>query len=404
MNFIDSILMAVRSIRANKTRSALTMLGVVIGIAAVIVLVAIGEAAKLYVVAQVESWGMGPNVMQINPGKNQGDMSAYLDNKIKYKHAMIIAGRCPSVSEVVPIVSGTAKARYGKREYRINQAWGTTDNYQKVFNHKIVSGRFFTKGEMDGSRKVVILGKKVAKELLGNFDPVGEKIKINGRKYTVIGLFAEKGKMLTFDMDDIAVLPIFSAMSLFNTKGVIEIDIAAKTQELVPKAIDEIDRALETELAKDDYHITTQEGMMNMLNNIIGMLTTIIGGIAAISLLVGGIGIMNIMLVSVTERTKEIGIRKAVGAKKTDIFIQFLVESVVFRRAAGDRPGTSGNVRDNVCDKTRDGCGHLGAHTGMQRFCRYRSSLGCLSGDESGEPGPYRCAEIRIKKVIPRTF
>lgn len=329
MSFFDSFVMAVRSIRANKTRSALTMLGVVIGIAAVIVLVAIGEAAKMYVVAQVKSWGMGPNVMQINPGKNAGDYTAFLNNKIRMKHAAIIRDKCPSVSDVIPIVSGAAKAKYGKKDYRINQTWGTSDDYLKIFNHKVKNGRFFTKGELDGSRKVVLLGQRVGKELFGSFDPVGERIKINGKKFTVIGVFAEKGKMLMFDMDDIAVIPATTAMSLFNTKGVVEMDIAARTDDLVPKAILEIKEALRSELDEDDYHIETQEGMMNMLNNIVGLLTSVIAGIAAISLIVGGIGIMNIMLVSVTERTKEIGIRKAVGAKKRDIFIQFLVESVV---------------------------------------------------------------------------
>jgi len=329
MKIFDSLFMAVRSIRANKTRSALTMLGVVIGIAAVIILVAIGEAAKLYVVAQVKSWGMGPNVMQINPGKNAGDYTAFLNNKLRVKHANIIRDKCPSVSAVIPIVSGAAKAKYGKKEYKINQTWGTTDDYSKIFTHKIKNGRFFTKGESDGSRKVCILGGKVAKELFGSFDPVGERIKLNGRKFTVIGVFAEKGKMLMFDMDDVAVIPVTTAMSLFNTKGVVEIDIAARSDELVPKAILEIKEVLRRELEDDDYHIETQEGMMNMLNNIVGLLTSVIAGIAAISLIVGGIGIMNIMLVSVTERTKEIGIRKAVGARKRDIFIQFLVESVV---------------------------------------------------------------------------
>lgn len=329
MNIVDSVLMAVRSIFANRLRSALTMLGVVIGIASVIILVAIGEAAKLYVVAQVKSWGIGPNVIQINPGKDQTDISAYANSKLRLSDAIEIREKCPSAMEVMPIIAGTGKVKYGKKDYTVRQIWGVTENYQKIFNHKLTGGRFFTKGEVDGRRKVCVLGKRVVKELFGNLDPVGEKVKILGKKFVVTGVFEEKGKMLTFDIDDVLAIPITSAMGLFDTKGIIEIDIAARDVELVPKMINEIRAVLDKKLSRDDYQITTQEGMMNMLNNIVGLLTSVIGGIAAISLVVGSIGIMNIMLVSVTERTKEIGIRKAVGAKKIDIFTQFLIESVV---------------------------------------------------------------------------
>jgi putative ABC transport system permease protein len=329
MSFFDSVFMAVKSIFANRLRSALTMLGVIIGIASVIILVAIGEAAKVYVVAQVESWGIGPNVIQINPGKDQTDMSAMLNSKLRVSDAVQIKEKSTAIDEVLPIIMGSAKARYGKKEHSVSQVWGGTDNYQKIFNHKLTSGKFFSKGDLDGRRSVCMLGTTVAKKLFGNFDPIGERVKLTGRKFVVLGVFEEKGKMLNFDMDDIVVIPITSAMSLFDTKGVVEIDVAAKSRELVPKAVKEIHAVLGRRLSKDDYQVTTQEGMMNMLNNIVGLLTSVIGGIAAISLIVGSIGIMNIMLVSVTERTKEIGIRKAVGARKIDVFSQFLIESVV---------------------------------------------------------------------------
>lgn len=328
MTFLDSFFIAIRSIRANKTRSALTMLGVVIGIASVIILVAIGEASKQYIVAQVKSWGMGPNVLQINPGKDNNPNS-FLNSKLKISDADLIKAKSPSVSEVVPVNAGSDKVKYGKKEHYVQNIWGTTDNYQKIYSHKVIKGRFFNKGEVAGNRKVAVIGDTVAKELFGNFSPIGEKIKIQGKKFNVIGIFEKKGKILMMDMDNVISLPITSAMNIFNSKQIIEIDIAAKNEKLIPKAISEINEALGMRLTKDDYHITTQEGMMNLLNSIVGILTSVIGGIAAISLVVGGIGIMNIMLVSVTERTKEIGIRKAVGARKRDIFVQFLVESVV---------------------------------------------------------------------------
>ena len=329
MNILDSFSIAIRSIFANRMRSALTMLGVVIGIASVIILVAIGEAAKQYVVTQMQSFGMKTTLMQVSPGKDSGDYMAFLNNKLRVKHADMIREHCPSVSEVLPIIAGKADAKYGNKKYHVKQVWGVTEDYQKVFTHKVTKGRFFTKGETDGNRKVCVLGQVVVDKLFGNFNPLGERIKISGRKFTVIGVFEKRGKILVQDMDDVIAVPITTAMTLLDTKGVVEIDIIAKSDALMPKAIREINTELSKDLTNEDYHIETQEGMMKMLNNIVGLLTSVIGGIAAISLLVGSIGIMNIMLVSVTERTKEIGIRKAVGARKRDIFIQFLVESVV---------------------------------------------------------------------------
>ncbi len=335
MSFFDSFFMALRSIRANKTRAGLTMLGVVIGIASVIILVAIGEAAKQYVVAQMQSFGMNAAFLQVAPGKNAGDYMAYFDNDLRLKHADMIKAKCPSVSEVMPIVVGKAKLKYGKKDYNLSQCWGATENYTTVFSHKVVKGRFFNRAEVEGSRKVCVIGQKISDELFGSFDPIGEKIKVNGRKFVVIGVFEKRGKVLMQDMDDVMAVPVTTGLSLFDTKAIVEMDILAKSPQLLKQAIKEIREVLDKEIDPSDYHIDTQEGMMSLINNIVGLLTTVIGGIAAISLLVGGIGIMNIMLVSVTERTKEIGIRKAVGARRRDIFMQFLVESVVISFLGG---------------------------------------------------------------------
>ncbi len=331
----DTISMAIKSILSNKLRSGLTMLGVVIGIASVIILVAIGEAAKQYVVAQMQSFGMKTTLLQIMPGKDQGDFAAFLNNKMRVKHADNIKQFCPSVDEVVPIIVGKGKAKYGKEEYDVNQIWGTTDNYQRIYSHKVVNGRFFSKGDVDGARKVCVVGSKIVKELFGGIDPINEKIKISGKKFLIIGVFEEKGKILVQDFDDVIAMPISTSSTLFDTKGVVEIDVLAKSDLLMPKAIKEINEIVGKDLDKGDFHIETQEGMMKMLGNIIGLLTAVVGGIAAISLLVGSIGIMNIMLVSVTERTREIGIRKAIGAKKIDVFFQFLIESIVISFLGG---------------------------------------------------------------------
>ncbi len=332
---LDTFKMAVKSIIANKMRSMLTILGVVIGIASVIILVAIGEAAKIYVVKQMENFGMRSTFFQVAPGKDQGDMAAYLNNKLRLKHAEMIKAHCPSVQYIVPIIAGKAEAKYSNKKHTIRQAWGVTENYQEVFTHKLMKGRFFNKAEVDGSRKVCVIGSTVGEKLFGTFDPLDEKVKISGRKFTVIGVFEKKGKMMGQDMDDIIAMPITTASSLLDTKGVVEIDLIAYSEEVLPKAVKEVKEALLKDLSPDDFNVTTQEGIMSLINSIVGLLTTVVGGIAAISLLVGSIGIMNIMLVSVTERTKEIGIRKAVGARKIDIFLQFLVESIVISFVGG---------------------------------------------------------------------
>ena len=252
MTIFDSFAMALRSIKANKTRAGLTMLGVVIGIASVIILVAIGEAAKQYVVNQMQSFGMKTTLMQITPGKDSGDYMAFLNNKIRYKHAVLLREKCPSVSELVPIIAGKGESKYGNKKYRVRQIWGVTDAYQNIFNHKLLGGRFFSKGEVEGNKKVCVLGSTVVDKLFGSFSPLGEKIKINGRKFTVIGVFEKKGKIMMQDMDDVIAMPITTSMQLLDTKGVVEIDVIAKTDDVIPKAMKVIHAVMLKDLTEED--------------------------------------------------------------------------------------------------------------------------------------------------------
>jgi putative ABC transport system permease protein len=187
----------------------------------------------------------------------------------------------------------------------------------------------------DMRRKVVVLGKKVAKALFGNFSSLGEKVRLNGSNFLVIGVMAEKGSMMGFDMDRMAVIPVTTASDVFKIDRLIEIGIVAKSEDLVPTAVSEINEILLERHGRVDFRVDTMEESMAMLDTIMGALTGIVTGIAAISLLVGGIGIMNIMLVAVTERIREIGVRKAVGAKKRDILVQFLIEAVIISLMGG---------------------------------------------------------------------
>jgi putative ABC transport system permease protein len=324
---------AIETLWNNKMRSSLTMLGVVIGVFAVITLVAMGEGAKQYIYDLVSSFGTGAAYMEVHPGKDRGP--AAFTEKLTYQDAESIAKDCPDVSNVDPRVFATGDVRYGKEKMDIPFVMGVSYKYPAVFSHKVVRGRFFNKTEEDVRKKVCVIGQKIVTELFSGFDPIGDRLKINSKNFTVVGVFEEKGAFLGFDYNKIVVIPITSAEQLFDTKKVMEIGVSAKSDKVVYKAKDEVHQLLLKRHKKEDFRIDTQEDSLSLINNILGFLTMVIGGIASISLLVGGIGIMNIMLVSVNERIREIGIRKSVGATKRDIFLQFLIESVVISMLGG---------------------------------------------------------------------
>jgi len=332
-NTIESFYLAIETLMSNKMRSFLTMLGVVIGVFAVITLVAIGEGAKSYVYNAVSSFGMGSNYMELHPGKEHGP--SMLTEKLTYRDTEAIERDCPSVAAVDPRTMGSMDLKYGKNKETIELGMGVSYNYPKVLRHEVVQGRFYTKSEQDGRKKVAVIGQKVVEKLFSGFNPIGEKMKINGKSFVVVGVFEKKGLMMGFDYDDIVAIPITTAQKLLDTNRIMEVGISAKSADLINKAKEEIRQLLIKRHKKEDFRLDTTEEQLSLVNNILGFLTLAIGGIASISLLVGGIGIMNIMLVSVNERIREIGIRKSVGATRRDIFVQFLIESVVISMVGG---------------------------------------------------------------------
>ncbi len=332
-NTIESFYLAVETLMSNKMRSFLTMLGVVIGVFAVITLVAIGEGAKTYIYEEVSQFGMGSNYMELHPGKEQGP--SMLTEKLTYRDTEAIERDCPSVAAVDPRTMGSLDLKYGKQKETIQLGMGVSYNYPKVLKHEVVQGRFYTKSEQDGRKKVAVIGQKVVEKLFSGFNPIGEKMKINGKSFLVVGVFEKKGLMMGFDYDDIVAIPITTAQKLLDTNRIMEVGISAKSADLIYKAKEEVRQLLIKRHKKEDFRLDTTEEQLSLINNILGFLTLAIGGIASISLLVGGIGIMNIMLVSVNERIREIGIRKSVGATRRDIFIQFLIESVVISMVGG---------------------------------------------------------------------
>lgn len=332
MDLLESLLSAIESLRANKLRSTLTMLGVIIGVAMVIMLVSLGEAAKIYVSQLMGGMGFGANALVIHPGKLDPPIEP---SKMSTVDARDILRRVPEVLDLIPILVGSAHIHFGKTEYK-SAVWGLTENYPTLVNYRVQEGSFFSNLDVDQHRKVCVVGQTVKAKLFQGFSPLGQSLRISGKKFTVVGVMEQKGEMLGFNLDDMAIMPITTAQDLLDTSKLTEIVVWARDVaqlELVKERISAL--LAQRHLNNDDFHFHTQQETLSVLGQITGTLTLFVSGIAGISLLVGSIGIMNIMLVSVLERTREIGIRKAIGARHRDIFVQFFSEAMLVSFSGG---------------------------------------------------------------------
>ncbi|AGA56986.1 ABC-type antimicrobial peptide transport system, permease component [Thermobacillus composti KWC4] len=327
MHFGQGLKMAFKSILGNKLRSVLTMLGVIIGVGSVIALVGIGQGARRQIEEQVQS--LGTNLLTVNI------LGRGVTSTLAYEEAVQFAG-IEGVEYAAPYNSNNATLKYGTAGAGVNVV-GTNADYFPLRGYELAAGRFITQIDLDFHQKVAVLGSATAEELFGSENPVGAYVRINGVRYKVVGLLAEKGSSALGSNDELAVIPLTTAERMFRSKGVRSVYIQAESMD----ALDAVQAEVEARLAKifrngdDAYRVFNQADMLETAASVSGTLSLALGGIAGISLLVGGIGIMNIMLVSVTERTREIGIRKAIGAKKRDILMQFLIESVTISALGG---------------------------------------------------------------------
>lgn len=338
MNFMESLSVSLEGLIANKMRSFLTTLGVTIGVGAVILLVSIGSGIRSDVTAQIE--GLGSNLLFVLPGKIDpgtgpgGGGEAFPENKLKLSDTRLILKRSPHVTNAVPIFQNAGTAKYGNRTVSTT-VLGTTPEYVPVRHFPTAKGRFFGESEINGRKKVAVLGDEVARGLFANIDPIGKRITISGQKFTVIGVMVSKGSTFGANLDNQIWMPVSTAQSMFGADFVQLIFIEADNSENIDIAAEETRKALTQRLSDNDFSVLDQGEILGTFQTLTGILTIALGGIAGISLLVGGIGIMNIMLVSVTERVREIGIRKAVGARSRDILVQFLIESTVLSLVGG---------------------------------------------------------------------
>ncbi|MEK6581979.1 MAG: ABC transporter permease, partial [Nitrospirota bacterium] len=338
MDVIEIIKVSKDSLMSNKVRSFLTMLGVIIGVAAVILLVSIGEGARTYI--HRELGNLGTNILIVVPGKTSAKggfhpPEASTVRKLIYDDALLIKRRAKHVDDAVPLMFGSAKVKY-LNQSRDNSIAGSTETYFSIRNLKVDSGRFITGSEVDAKRKVCILGRTVKRDLFGDKNALGALVSIGDSKYRVVGVMEKKGVTLGIDFDDIVFIPTTAAQELFDTDRLFNITIKVKSASELHEATEEVKQILiKRHAGKEDFTVMSQDEMLGVMNKILNIMTAVLAGIAAISLVVGGIGIMNIMLVSVRERTREIGIRKALGAKNSDILLQFLVESMTLSLIGG---------------------------------------------------------------------
>ncbi len=326
MNYWEAFKSAYSSLLSNKLRTFLTTLGALIGVMAVITLVSMGEGTKSFVVGQFNNFGFGANSVVIQPGNPDLGIR---DFSLKIADAQAVKDKMPELKYIVPELTGRIKISFGTKEYSTPYGMGESQDYPAAYNQKVVEGKDFSASDVAGAKKVCLLGRTVSRKLFGESTPVGERIKINGFGFLVVGVLEEKGSLLSFDMDDIVVMPYTLAESVLGTSTVNSIYVSVYDSKQVPDTMVKLNRLILFRHHKQDFHMHSQAGMLGIIDNVVNALTAIVTAIAAISLLVGGIGIMNIMLVAVTERTREIGIRKSIGAKNHDILMQFLFESVL---------------------------------------------------------------------------
>ena len=336
-----NLIMALRGLNANKLRAFLTMLGVIIGVGAVIIAIAIGQGSRAAVAASIQK--LGTNVLTVFPGQQRsGGISFGLgsSNKMTLKDADAILKGCPSVIHVSPQVNKTAQVKY-KDQNTNTTINGVGEYYPVISNHPMREGRFLNAGDITSLRRVAVLGSDTATDLFGTQSPVGKTIEVAGQDFQVVGLLQAKGGQGFRNPDDAVYVPVTTAMRrLFGMLYVQNITVQARSDALMARAQVEITNVMmrQHKIPADgnpDFQIFNQADLAQTQNEQQDTFSALITYLAVVSLLVGGIGIMNIMLVSVTERTREIGIRKAIGARRTDILTQFLLEALFLSLVGG---------------------------------------------------------------------
>jgi putative ABC transport system permease protein len=341
---LEALRMAVQGLISNRLRSLLTMLGITIGVASVIVLVAVGHGSAVKVNSQIES--LGTNTLTVMPGGGFGfgrrgsPASTQQQLTLKDVAALEDSQQAPDILTVAPVVDASATMSYNGTSYTPSQFVGTTPSYASARDLQIESGAFFSAQDNADQQRYLVVGPTVVTNLFNGQNPIGQTVKVNGVSFQVVGVLKSKGTNGLQDQDDIAIAPLMTTRSLLTgtTTGLSQIVIQARSSKAVDSAAAEIDAILapgHTSNGSASYRVLNQASLLATTNATNHVFTVLLATVAAISLLVGGIGVMNIMLVTVTERTREIGIRKAIGARRIDILGQFLSEAALISVLGG---------------------------------------------------------------------
>jgi len=350
MLFSENFKIALRALRANKMRSLLTILGIVIGVATVVALLSIGKGATASITSQIQS--NGSNLLTISPGRQQRGMAVSGQSRqasyLYYSdYQLLQRSLSTNITAIVPSFQSSYVVKYGDQSFNVNIT-GVTEAYKDVHTYKVAEGRYVSDGDNKSEAFVAVLGSQTANDLFGGLSPIGKTISINAIKFEVVGVLESKGSSGFGSSDDAIFVPLdtgydklFGATATYNDKKIVNsIAISVGTTEAMDTVSAQIEFLLRRvhKLASSDqldFNVLSQADLLSTLSSVTQTLTIFLGAIAGISLLVGGIGIMNIMLVSVTERTKEIGLRKAVGATKNQILTQFLIETMTLSLLGG---------------------------------------------------------------------
>ena len=336
MRTLDVLGFAARALRGHRLRTALSLLGVAIGVAAVVTLTALGEGARRYVLAQFAS--VGTNMVIVLPGKTEttGAMPGIggVPHDLTLDDALAVSRSVREVDKLAPMVVGTETVAFGERRRQV-ALFGSTHEALEVRRLGIAHGRFLPPSAWDRGAPIAVLGSRLAQELFPAAEPVGQVVRVGDWRMRVIGVLEPRGQQLGINMDDVVVVPVATAMKMLNRSGLFRLVIQVRSYAELERAKQAVLRLLSERHGEEDVTVITQDAVVSAFSSILGALTMALGGIAAVSLAVAGVGIMNVMLVSVSERTREVGLLKALGAERRQILAAFLAEAILISSAGG---------------------------------------------------------------------
>jgi putative ABC transport system permease protein len=331
----DFVRLIAQSVAAHRMRSTLTALGIGIGVTAVVLLTSIGEGVNRYIIEEFTQFGT--TTLAVQPGKSStfgmspGALNSVRPLSLADAEALT---RAPYVLHAVPVVTGSGSVEGNGRERRV-AVYGVGPDFDKTFKFTVAAGTFLPPDELERARNVAVLGAKAFKELYGDGNALGERIRVGGQRYRVVGVMAPKGQVVGIDLDDTVYIPAALGLELFNRQGVQEIDLLYAENSPVPEVVDGVKRILLARHGGEDFTVVTQQQMLDVLGSIVDVLTLGVAALGGISLLVGGVGIFTIMTIAVRERTQEIGLLRAVGARRSRIAQLFVGEAMLLSALGG---------------------------------------------------------------------